>query len=84
MVQSILAIIVYFCSLNKILIMSLFEKHKEKLNRAIQALEERKIWAAYPEHPKAYGEDYSLKGQTAYNIHLEKPYNALLQKYPCA
>lgn len=64
--------------------MSLFEKHKEKLNRAIQALEERKFWAAYPEHPKAYGEDASLKGQTAYNIQLEKPYQALLQKSPSA
>jgi len=62
--------------------MKLFEKHKEKIARAIQALDERKFWAAYPEHPKAYGEEAPAKGLEAFQSRLGKPYTSLLQKGP--
>jgi hypothetical protein len=34
--------------------MSLFEKHKGIIDRAIQAINERSYYAAYPELPKVY------------------------------
>ncbi len=41
--------------------------HKDILDRAVQAIEERSYWSAYPEHPKAYGEDAPAAGEVAFS-----------------
>jgi phenylacetic acid degradation protein paaN len=41
--------------------------HSKTLERAVQAIEERSYWSAYPEHPKAYGEDAPAAGELAFN-----------------
>lgn len=59
--------------------MSLFEKHKLLLDRAIQAVHERSFYAAYPEHPKAYDEDSPGKGEEVYKNLLNKKFSLLNQ-----
>lgn len=44
--------------------------HDETLARALQAINERTFWSAYPEHPKAYGEDAPIEGEAAFNALL--------------
>jgi phenylacetic acid degradation protein paaN len=41
--------------------------HSKTLDRAVQAIEERSYWSAYPEHPKAYGEDAPAAGEAAFD-----------------
>ncbi|MDA2979366.1 MAG: phenylacetic acid degradation protein PaaN [Actinomycetota bacterium] len=41
--------------------------HNETLDRALQAIDERTYWSAYPEHPKAYGEVAPSEGEAAFN-----------------
>jgi phenylacetic acid degradation protein paaN len=48
--------------------------HTETLDRALQAIEERSYWSAYPEHPKAYGEDAPGEGVAAFDVLLGKPF----------
>ena len=64
--------------------MSLYDTHKDILNRAIQALHERTFWAQYPEHPspKIYGEDADKSGQEKFKGYLGKKYEELRQKDP--
>ncbi|MCH8330858.1 MAG: aldehyde dehydrogenase family protein [Bacteroidetes bacterium] len=59
--------------------MSLFNQHKEILDKAIQANKERGFHAQYPEHPKAYGEDGAEKGLEKFNGMLDSNYEGLLQ-----
>src|SRR6188474_3467341 len=59
--------------------MSLFEKHKELIERAIKANHERAYYAAFPELPKAYAEDAMAKGQEQYKSYLNKNFPLLLQ-----
>ena len=54
--------------------MSLYEKHKALLDQALTAIHKRKFWAAYPEHPKAYGEDFIPKGEASYKELLGKKF----------
>jgi len=49
--------------------------HKGTLDRAVQAIEERLYWSAYPEHPKAYGEEAPAEGETAFSNLLGKPFD---------
>lgn len=49
--------------------------HSETLARAIQAIEERSYWSAYPEHPKAYGEETATAGERAFQDLLGKPFD---------
>jgi phenylacetic acid degradation protein paaN len=44
--------------------------HRETLDRALRAIDERTYWSAYPEHPKAYGEDAPAEGEAAFNALL--------------
>lgn len=60
--------------------MSLFEKYKPLLDRAVQAVHERTFYAAYPEHPKAYGEDAPGKGEELYKDFLNNRFNLLHQE----
>ena len=48
--------------------------HTETLDRAVQAIEERSYWSAYPEHPKAYGEDAPTEGEAAFSALLGVPF----------
>ncbi len=44
--------------------------HDETLTRALQAIDERTFWSAYPEHAKAYGENAPIEGEAAFKAHL--------------
>ena len=63
------------------MIMSLFEKHKELVERAVNALHERTFFAAYPEHPspKVYGETADEDGRNAFKNSLGNQFNELSQ-----
>ncbi|WP_417319395.1 phenylacetic acid degradation protein PaaN [Emcibacter sp.] len=54
----------------------LFEKHKETLNKAIEASRTREYWTAYPEmpSPKVYGETANKDGETAFKSYLNKAF----------
>ena len=51
---------------------SLFEKHRETLDRALAAIRERTYWSAYPEvpSPKFYGETGREDGEAAFKARL--------------
>ncbi len=52
----------------------LIDKHRETLDRALEAIDERTYWSPYPEHPKAYPEDAQAAGQAALEQRLGKPF----------
>jgi len=64
--------------------MSLFEKHKPVLNKAIEALHARTFYAAYPEHPApaVYGETADADGQAKFKSSLGKKFEELKQSNP--
>ena len=43
-----------------------FERHREKLEHAKRAVAQREYWSAYPEMPKAYGEEAAKAGEDAF------------------
>ncbi|ELR73541.1 Phenylacetic acid degradation protein PaaN2, ring-opening aldehyde dehydrogenase [Fulvivirga imtechensis AK7] len=61
--------------------MSLFEKHKNILNKAINALHERTFFAAYPEHPSPtiYGESADEDGRKKFQSSVGKKFDELKQ-----
>ncbi len=64
--------------------MSLFKKHKETLNKAIDAIHDRAFYAQFPEHPspKIYGEDADKDGREKFQAGLNKKFEDLLQTDP--
>jgi len=64
--------------------MSLYEKHKDILNSAVNALHERTFFAAYPEHPspKIYGETADADGRKKFQSSLGKKFEELSQDTP--
>lgn len=64
--------------------MSLYEKHKDILNKAIAAIHERTFFAAYPEHPspKIYGETADADGRKTFQASLGKKFEELSQETP--
>jgi phenylacetic acid degradation protein paaN len=62
--------------------MALSAANKEIVDKAVKAIHERTFYAQYPEHPKAYGEDATAKGQEAYDAQVGKQYTGLLQTNP--
>jgi phenylacetic acid degradation protein paaN len=52
----------------------LFAVHAETLDRAVAAIDERTYWSAYPEHPKAYGEDAPGEGQATFDGLVGQPF----------
>lgn len=62
----------------------MFERHKDKLEAAIQAIENRACWSAYPEIPsgKIYGESAKDDGAAAFRNRLDKPFE-LNQAWTC-
>jgi phenylacetic acid degradation protein paaN len=61
--------------------MSLFEKHKATLNKAIEALHSRTFYAAFPENPAPanYGETADADGQAKFKASLGKKFEELTQ-----
>jgi phenylacetic acid degradation protein paaN len=66
--------------------MSLFEKHKATLGKAVEALHSRTFFAAYPEHPAPaiYGETADADGQQKFKATLNNKFESLLQPDPVA
>ncbi|MCX6351119.1 MAG: phenylacetic acid degradation protein PaaN [Bacteroidetes bacterium] len=60
----------------------LFEKYKETLEKATDALYNRTFYAAWAEHPKAYAEDGQAKAMEWFNSLIGGEYNELLQTNP--
>jgi len=57
-----------------IFLSELFAAHTETLDRAVEAIDARTYWSAYPEHPKAYGEEAPVAGQAAFDELLGNPF----------
>ncbi len=64
--------------------MDLFKKHEDLLRRAVEAVYARAFYAAFPEHPKAYGDDAFKEGWKRYQAWLGRRYDALLQEKKAA
>lgn len=60
--------------------MQLFNKHKELIYEAQEALSSRSFNTVYYENPKEYGEDEKEKGLTAFSIKLNSDFNELQVK----
>lgn len=61
--------------------MNLYNKHKDTLNKAIDALHSRTFFAAFPEHPAPaiYGETADADGQAKFKAQLGKKFEELKQ-----
>lgn len=61
--------------------MNLYTKHKDTLNKAINALHTRTFFAAFPEHPApaVYGETADADGQAKFKAQLGKKFEELAQ-----
>src|SRR5260221_13464946 len=64
--------------------MSLFEKHQNTIDKAIEALHARRFYAAFPEHPAPaiYGETADADGQNKLKSLLGKKIEELKQPDP--
>jgi phenylacetic acid degradation protein paaN len=64
--------------------MSLFEKHQDTINKAIEALHARTFYAAFPEQPAPaiYGETADADGQNKFKSLLGKKFEELKQQDP--
>lgn len=62
--------------------MALSPAYAEIINNAIKAIHARTFYAQYPEHPKAYGEDATAKGQVAFDAQRNNKFEALKQSNP--
>ncbi len=64
--------------------MSLFQKHKDILDKAVKALHERTFFAAYPEHPAPaiYGETADADGRGKFQSSVGKKFEELKQENP--
>ena len=64
--------------------MSLYEKHKDTLEKVIDAIHDRAFYAHYPEHPspKIYGEEADKDGQEKFKTSLNRKFEELLQADP--
>ena len=51
-----------------------FESHEQTLRDALAAIDARAYWSAFPEHPKAYGEDAPRDGEEAFEALLGRPF----------
>ena len=58
--------------------MSLYKKHKDAIDKALDAINKRTYYAAYPESPKAYEAALSEGGEANYKAMLNKRFQGLL------
>src|SRR5260221_13073565 len=49
-------------------------RHRETLDRALEAIRDRGYWSPYAEMPKAYGEEAAAEGKSAYEGYLGHPF----------
>jgi len=47
-----------------------YKKHRETLNRALEAIATREYWSPYAESPRAYGEEAPGEGEAAFEARL--------------
>jgi phenylacetic acid degradation protein paaN len=52
-----------------------FARHEDTLNGALDAIASRRYWSAYPEHPKAYGDEAPAAGKAAFEARLGRPFH---------
>ncbi len=52
-----------------------FATHRDTLERAVVAINERRYWSAYPEHPKSYGDEAADAGKEAFERLLGRPFD---------
>jgi phenylacetic acid degradation protein paaN len=52
----------------------LLDRHRATLDGAMRAIAERGHWSAFPESPKAYGEDAPARGRAAFEGYLGEPF----------
>jgi phenylacetic acid degradation protein paaN len=64
--------------------MSLYKKHDNLINKAVQALHDRTFFAAFPEHPSPsiYGETADADGQAKFKAMVGKKFDELKQTDP--
>ncbi|MEX2589930.1 MAG: aldehyde dehydrogenase family protein, partial [Chitinophagales bacterium] len=62
--------------------MALSENYRQIIEGAIKAIEARKFYAQYPEHPKAYPEDATQKAESYFKGLLNKKFEELQQGNP--
>jgi len=60
--------------------MQLFNKHKELVYEAVEAIASRSFHTVYLENPKEYGEEDKENGLTAFQVRLNTDFNELLVK----
>ncbi|NRQ35085.1 phenylacetic acid degradation protein PaaN [Nonomuraea sp. NN258] len=55
---------------------TVFEQHRETLEKALSAIADRGYWSAYPESPspRVYGEGAAERGKEAFESYLGKPF----------
>ena len=58
--------------------MSLYEKHKGAIANALDAINKRTYYAAYPENPKAYDAELSANGEANFKGMLNKRFEGLV------
>lgn len=58
---------------------ALWEKHQPRLKEALQAWHQRTYWYAYPEDPKAYGDNAPTQGEAAFKSQIGHPFSRLRQ-----
>lgn len=51
-----------------------YSQHEATLGRALSAISSRAYWSAYPESPRAYGEEAPVVGEDAFRARLGKPF----------
>ena len=66
-----------FANLMTTTAMSLFEKHQDVLNSAINALAERTYYTPYPEHPKAYPDEQNEAGRNWFATMMNQDFKEL-------
>lgn len=55
----------------------LYEKYKPVIDQAVKACQERRFFAQFPEHPKAYGDEAPVRGEELFRKQLGHPFKLL-------
>jgi phenylacetic acid degradation protein paaN len=64
-------------TLPKTYLMSLYNKHKALLNKAIEAISDRNFYSPYPEHPKAYDAELNEAGRNTFSSRMNHNFEEL-------
>src|SRR5689334_23154413 len=58
----------------------LYQKHKENIDLALKALDNRTYFTLYPENPRAYPEDADKNGKDSFVKKMNEDFKELLQQ----